>query len=220
MPLENATNIAQLDATWPLGLDSASRGDDHLRLLKAVLKAQFPGAAGNGFSKPITITEDQLNGLPEKVDGLANKWFPVGTVVLRMDSANPGNIYGGTWTLITGDACLSFGNGSVQSGSPDGTNDPWVPVQMHNHGTSHNLYTGEAGGHNHAFKSPAWEWKRVVSNGEYEIGVNTRTAYTEWAGQHGHPIYGGVAVNNAGTANATLNVRGARIAINVWRRTS
>ena len=220
MPLENASTIAQLDSTWPLGLDSSSRGDDHLRLLKAVLKAQFPGADGHGYSKPITVTEDELNTLPQKVADLGKTLFPVGSVVMRMDAVNPATLYGGTWQLITGDATITFGNGSVQSGSTSGTNDPLVPVQMHNHGTSHNLYTGEAGGHNHAFKSPAYEWKSVVSSGVYEIGVNTRTAYTELAGQHGHPIYGGVEVNNAGTANSTLNVRGARIAINIWRRTA
>ena len=69
MPLENATTLSGLDSTWPLGLDSASRGDDHLRLLKAVLKAQFPGAGGQGFSKPITVTEDELNALPQRCSG-------------------------------------------------------------------------------------------------------------------------------------------------------
>ena len=115
MPLENASTIEQLDSTWPLGLDSSSRGDDHLRLLKAVLKAQFPGASGRGFSKPITVTEDELNALPQKVADLGKTLFPVGSVVMRMDAVNPATLYGGTWQLITGDATITFGNGAAQS---------------------------------------------------------------------------------------------------------
>lgn len=47
MGLESATYISQLDASNPLGSDPKSQGDDHLRLIKAAIKATFPafGAA-------------------------------------------------------------------------------------------------------------------------------------------------------------------------------
>lgn len=218
MPLENATTISQLDATWPLGLDSASRGDDHLRLLKAVLKAQFPGASGQGFSKPITVKEDDLNGLPARVDGLANKFFPVGTVVLRMDATNPGSIYGGTWNLITGDAALSFGNGAAQSGGVSGNNNPGVPLPEHSHGAGHNLSLGNSGNHQHGFTAIQYGGGNHIGQGSNVIGG--QGSATDWAGDHNHPIYGGIQISNAGTPGATIDVRGGRIAINVWRRTA
>src|SRR3990172_91667 len=42
MPLEAATWLDDLVSTNPIAGDNVSQGDDHLRLLKAVLKAQFP----------------------------------------------------------------------------------------------------------------------------------------------------------------------------------
>ena len=41
MSVESTTTIAGLNALWPLGSDSKSEGDDHLRLIKSVLKAEF-----------------------------------------------------------------------------------------------------------------------------------------------------------------------------------
>jgi hypothetical protein len=63
MPLESSTSLASLNSLWPLGSDGKSQGDDHLRLLKSVLKTQFPGAGGIGFSTPIIATEVEINRL-------------------------------------------------------------------------------------------------------------------------------------------------------------
>ena len=218
MPLENASTIEQLDSTWPLGLDSSSRGDDHLRLLKAVLKAQFPGASGRGFSKPITVTEDELNTLPQKVADLGNTLFPVGSVVMRMDAVNPATLYGGTWQLITGDATITFGNGSAQSGNAIGNNNPSVPLPQHDHKAGHNLSARVVDDHVHG---------GVPARIRVEVGGSTGTLYSVYndgstspAGRHGHIIDGSVGISNKGTPNPTIDVRGARIAINIWRRTA
>lgn len=219
MPLENAMTIAQLDSTWPLGLDSSSRGDDHLRLLKAVLKAQFPGADGHGYSKPITVTEDELNTLPQKVADLGKTLFPVGSVVMRMDAVNPATLYGGTWQLITGDATITFGNGAKQTGTVTGSNDVSVPLPAHTHDTTHNLGTTTNGKHNHAIRTGSQRMSIHDTRGNWFQDTNMLN-YTEYSGDHNHDITGGVAVQSAGTANARINVAGARIAINIWRRTA
>lgn len=218
MPLENASTIAQLDSTWPLGLDSSSRGDDHLRLLKAVLKAQFPGADGQGFSKPITVTEDELNALPQQVADLGKTLFPVGSVVMRMDAVNPATLYGGTWQLITGDATITFGNGSAQTGNASGNNNPGVPLPQHSHQAQHSLTARQVPDHSHG---------GVPARVRVEVGGKTGTLYSVYqdgntapAGGHNHIIDGTVAITTVGTANPTIDVRGARIAINVWRRTA
>lgn len=63
MGIEAGTTLSQLRDDWPLVNDPVHRGDDHLRLIKQVLKAQFPGVAGDGLASPITATEAELNYL-------------------------------------------------------------------------------------------------------------------------------------------------------------
>ena len=46
MPVENAQFIGGLNSDNPLGTDPRSQGDNHIRLIKAVLKATFPTATG------------------------------------------------------------------------------------------------------------------------------------------------------------------------------
>jgi hypothetical protein len=56
MPLESGTYIDSLVATNPTGTDPKSQGDDHLRLIKAAVKATFPNIAG-----AVTPTDTELN---------------------------------------------------------------------------------------------------------------------------------------------------------------
>jgi hypothetical protein len=63
MTVEAATFISQLDATKPDGaLDDIAEGDNHLKLVKSVLQAQFTslGAAA------VTATAAQLNAVVDK----------------------------------------------------------------------------------------------------------------------------------------------------------
>lgn len=236
MPLETATTISQLDANWPLGSDSATRGDDHLRLLKAVLKSQFPGAGGTGFSKPITVSEDLLNGLDatlKAIDKSIKDMFPVGSVVLRMDAVNPGTLYGGNWQLITGDASLTFGNGGAQSGTVVGSNIVAVPLPQHGHIAT--VHAGGAHRHNIANRDAVevYDDANIMQGGAFLAGKNgprdwdvgyilkgtnsePSVGMTSADGHHTHSV----DVAMSGIANAAMNVSGARIAINVWKRVS
>ena len=47
MGLETGTNIGDLNQNWPLGSDAKSQGDDHIRLVKTVLKNTFPAPYDN-----------------------------------------------------------------------------------------------------------------------------------------------------------------------------
>jgi len=60
MGVETATYISQLSATNPLGSDPISEGDQQIRLLKSVLKAQFSGLAG---TTAVTASGAELNYL-------------------------------------------------------------------------------------------------------------------------------------------------------------
>jgi len=66
MALEIATTINELVSTNPAGTDDTSRGDDHIRLLKSVLKATFPAIAG-----AVTASHAQLNQLGTIISSLA-----------------------------------------------------------------------------------------------------------------------------------------------------
>jgi hypothetical protein len=61
MALESTTNIAGLISTNPTISDPISQGDDHIILIKSVLKTTFPGVGGSGFAIPLTATEAELN---------------------------------------------------------------------------------------------------------------------------------------------------------------
>lgn len=49
MGLETGTTIASLNASWPLGTDPKSQGDDHLRLIKEVMKSDCLSKAAGGI---------------------------------------------------------------------------------------------------------------------------------------------------------------------------
>lgn len=55
MTVESTTTIDGLVADSPTSFDKKSEGDDHIRLLKAVLKASFPL-----FTGPLSIANDQI----------------------------------------------------------------------------------------------------------------------------------------------------------------
>ena len=68
MGIETGTTISALNAQWPLETDPTHEGNDHLQLIKDVLKKQFPGRAENGdpesgYAIPVTAKAEELNFL-------------------------------------------------------------------------------------------------------------------------------------------------------------
>lgn len=63
MGLETGSTISSFITSNPTSSDPVNQGDDHLRLIKSVLQAQFPGTGGLGFNTAITTTEAELNSL-------------------------------------------------------------------------------------------------------------------------------------------------------------
>jgi hypothetical protein len=56
MALETAQYINQLVSSNPLSTDTVAQADDHIRLIKSVLKSTFPNLTG-----AVTATQDQIN---------------------------------------------------------------------------------------------------------------------------------------------------------------
>jgi hypothetical protein len=59
VPLETATYISDLVSTNPAVADASNQGDDHIRLIKAAIKASFPNVNG-----AVNMTPAQLNSIP------------------------------------------------------------------------------------------------------------------------------------------------------------
>lgn len=77
MPVEQPTYISDLVPEWPLGVDGKSAGDDHIRLIKAVLQNTFPELDG-----AVTATVGEINSLANGLiyipinpeDGNPSRW--------------------------------------------------------------------------------------------------------------------------------------------------
>jgi|SRR5690242_13079796 len=74
MGLETGSYISDLDILNPASTDLLKQADDHLRLIKSVLKNTFPNLTG-----PVTLTQDELNSPASSV--------PVGAVMLWYGSS-------------------------------------------------------------------------------------------------------------------------------------
>jgi hypothetical protein len=117
MGLETGSTISSFITSNPTSSDPVNQGDDHLRLIKSILKAQFPGAAGNGFATAITATEAEINAL----HGLTNFYFASGTRMPFAQAAAPTG-----WTQDTTDnannrmlrVVNTAGNGVAGTDSP------------------------------------------------------------------------------------------------------
>ena len=218
MPLESANTIAQLDEQWPNGSDSVDRGDDHIRLIKSVMKKSFPGPTGNGFSTPLTVDPALLNALAQTINDMKaaiTNAQAIGNIIFRDDAVDPATLYPGTtWTLLTGDACVALAT-AQNVGQTSGDNNPVVPVPYHNHYGSTN-YSGD---HNHIGDKGADKFIQ----GFQPRGVAAGTAYTIYepylttihgGGNHQHKF----TTSTAGTDQATIDVRGTRKYLCAWKR--
>lgn len=90
MAIETATYISDLNVSNPPGSDPVGQADDHLRLLKAVLKATFPNITG-----PVSSTQAQLNYGPVPTGGII-MWSGATTSIPTGWALCDGNTYAKT----------------------------------------------------------------------------------------------------------------------------
>lgn len=161
MGLESGTTISKLVSSNPTGGDPTNQGDDHLRLIKAVLKAQFPGAGGQGFAQTIRATETELNFVrgaktniqgqldvhTSQINGLSGgspvSDIPVGSKMLFYQSSAPSG-----WLIDTSKNDFMLRVVSSGGGKSGGSDSPILnnKVPTHNHSASSN----STGSHTHS----------------------------------------------------------------------
>lgn len=173
---------------------------------------------------------------------------PIGSVIFRMDTVDPETIYGGTWELVTGASALKFGDGSPQTGGVDGSNIKNVPMLAHTHEMAHTHQRGSMEFHGdlsalgYASTSVGYSLngsgafhpsgsKTVID--KIDVGADQGSVYRSvnfyasrtWTGSTSNPYITNTGTAKQNTANsgvsgATLDVEGATIAINAWKRTN
>lgn len=119
MALETGTYVSDLVETNPLAGDGKSQGDDHIRLIKAVLKATFPNLTGavnptqaelNFVDGVTSLIQTQLNTLTSNVALKSNTASPTftGTVTIpTLDLTNALAIADGGTSATTAAAAFA-----------------------------------------------------------------------------------------------------------------
>lgn len=92
MAIETATYISDLNVSNPPGSDPVGQADDHLRLLKSVIKSTFPNITG-----PVSSTQAQLNYGPVPTGGIIMWSGSVASIPTGWALCN-----GGTYTKTDG----------------------------------------------------------------------------------------------------------------------
>lgn len=214
MGLETATYITDLVSTNPLGTDSKAQGDNHIRLLKEVLKTQFPSLG----SAAVTATAAEINLL---AGGIFDIIYPVGTIYESTSSANPSTYFTGTTWARYGNGRVTVGQDS-SDGSFDSVNDTGgaktvslTSAQMPSHTHSFSGTTSSNGSHNHTY---TYEYARGSGiSGAADGASSMVTGTTSTVGNHNHTFSG--TTGGAGSGSAHENMPPYCVVYR-WKRTA
>jgi microcystin-dependent protein len=219
MALESATYIADLNAANPLSTDTVSQADDHLRLIKQVLKTTFPN-----LNAPVTSTPAQLSNP-----------VPVGVIVMWSGAVNA--VPGG-WALCNGsngtpdlrDRFVVGAGSTYAVGAIGGANTVTLTSgQMPSHTHTLSGTTGDqSASHTHAFSTTTdsagahqhnlsrWDTlggSTLASERTTDpaVGSTTTPQLTTSAGAHTHTVSGTTQTASSGhthTFSGTTTVTG------------
>lgn len=176
MGLEISDYIDGLNEEWPTSEDFRREGDDHLRLIKGVLKRTFPNLAG-----PVNLTDSQLNALLTYVSDVE------GNLISSLNLLPTGGIILWSGTIATIPAGWALCDGT--NGTPDlrnrfivgagdtyasadvgGANSVTVPASSHSHTLTvdnHTLTVAQLPAHSHT----GWKAGRFQRYGGGDTGL-------------------------------------------------
>jgi hypothetical protein len=219
MAIESGSYISDLEPLNPASTDLLKQADDHLRLIKSVLKNTFPNITG-----PVTLTQDQINSPASSV--------PVGAVMLWYGSS--ASIPSG-FALCNGQTTAkSDGSGSITTpnlvnripmgaGSTvaQGATAGGLTASASTAATTANITgTTDAGGdHTHAagtLTAPAPSVTAQTRTGDYSIvGSNTGPEVTGITVGAGGAVSGSTASGGSHTHNFTGTANIGSLNINI-----
>ena len=144
----------------------------------------------NQFDAWFKATDEKLKYLYDQLQNTASKLYPVGSVYISFDAADPSTIFGGTWARLKDRFLLASGD-TYTANTTGGSATKTIAV---NNMPAHNHTVNASGNHNH-------------------------TATTSWAGNHSH-TRGSMNITGSFTATsqgAGISVSGAFTGANVGR---
>lgn len=96
------------------------------------------------------------DGTPQRVDGVGNELYPVGSIYMSTENTSPASMFGGTWEQIKDKFLLSAGD-TYSAGSTGGEATHTLTLnEMPRH--QHNVYTGGTAG---SGSSPSLNTSRI-----------------------------------------------------------
>lgn len=226
MSIENASTIAGLVATNPTQQDPVYQGPNHFWTIKSVLKNIFPGAGGQGFNKPITATEDelnrvagvtaplqaQINALQAQIDALESsgggggggtpipEQWPIGSIFHCTLATSPATLLGfGTWSRFgQGRMLVSQLTSDSDFALAGATGGSKTPVLPAH---THTATTASANtGHSHTISSASDHSHTATVGGMSANAVHSHTATT-----------GSMSANASHTHSASTSTAGDHI---------
>jgi microcystin-dependent protein len=208
MALESATHIHQLVESNPTTNDPIRQGDDHIRLIKAALKATFPNITG-----AVTPTQAQMNLL-----STLNQVGYGGIVPRRgiiMWSGTIAEIPSG-WFLCDGqngtpdlrDMFIMGAGGEYNPGDTGGAAEVTLTsAQMPNHAHTFEGTTVSSGAHSHTMNSAGAHTHNIRSDHSTSSPVTPRNA--RFGLLNDNPVVAPHVTNPAGEHTHTINSAGA-----------
>ena len=209
MALESASYITSLNASNPTSTDTVSQADDHLRLIKSVLKNTFPN-----LDQPVTATPAQINNpIPS---GLISLWsgsvatIPSGWALCNGSNGTPD--LRNRFVVGAGDTYSVGGTGGSTTQSLTTGNIP-----AHTHTVSG--VSGAAGGHSHTINDPGHSHGLTLQNstfggsgggtlaatiGSYSTAAAVTGISLNAVGDHTHSFSGTTSSIGSGTAFSIL----------------
>jgi microcystin-dependent protein len=111
MALESATYLSQLNPAFPASTDLLAQGDDHLRLIKAVLQATFPNING-----PVSVTDEDINSVVSLIASGSGGLVPTGAITAWYGAS--GAVPTG-WHICDGTTGIARSDGAGTISVPD-----------------------------------------------------------------------------------------------------
>lgn len=228
MSIENTSTIAGLVATNPTQQDPVYQGPNHFWTIKSVLKNIFPGVGGQGFAKPITATEDelnrvagvtaplqsQINALQAQIDALESggggggggggtpipEQWPIGSIFHCTLATSPATLLGfGTWSRFgQGRMLVSQSTSDSDFALAGATGGSKTPVLPAH---THTATTASANtGHSHTISSASDHSHTATVGGMSANATHAHTATT-----------GSMSANASHTHSASTSIAGDHI---------
>jgi len=202
MAIEAATTIEELVIANPNGSDDLSEGDDHIRLVKAIIKNTFAGINTNGFNFPIAATEAELNfltGLTSNVqtqlDVLLAGVVPIGGIIS----------YNGSFVNIPSDFKLCDGNNGTPNLNDRFVYDTVLENELEDLG-GNKLSTQVAHSHTASHSHTGSTGSQQPNHSHFHVGVGFSGTTGTYTGNRIDPQEGSASSGAAGTHSHTLIV--------------